>query len=127
MLQLNTECHTGLEKYELLSQLAATNVTLLYYVLIHNIADLAPVVYTPTVGEACQKFDRIYRLSTPEPTVHQRVTIQLPLAVCYLCGYGRDASSESLKVFWANRCFVPVQQARLQYVLTTAWNLEMHH
>ncbi|BDA50170.1 NADP-dependent malic enzyme [Coccomyxa sp. Obi] len=61
MLQLNTECHTGLEKYELLSQLAASNVILLYYVLIHNIADLAPVVYTPTVGEACQKFDRIYR------------------------------------------------------------------
>ena len=70
MLQLNTECHSGLEKYELLSQLAASNVILLYYVLIHNIADLAPVVYTPTVGEACQKFDRIYRLSTPRPTVH---------------------------------------------------------
>lgn len=68
MLQLNSECHTGLEKYELLSQLAATNVTLLYYVLIRNVADLAPVVYTPTVGEACQKFDRIYRLSNPRPS-----------------------------------------------------------
>lgn len=70
MLQLNEECHSGLEKYELLSQLAASNVTLLYYVLIHNIADLAPVVYTPIVGEACQKFDRIYRLSTPRPIAH---------------------------------------------------------
>lgn len=69
LLQLNEECHTGLEKYELLSQLAATSVTLLYYVLIRHIADLAPVVYTPTVGEACQKFDRIYRLSIPRPTL----------------------------------------------------------
>ncbi len=61
LIQLHEECHSGLEQYELLSQLAATNVLLLYYVLIRHIEELAPVVYTPTVGEACMKFDRIYR------------------------------------------------------------------
>eukprot|EP00884_Botryococcus_braunii_P013926 jgi/Botrbrau1/22534/Bobra.114_2s0058.1 len=61
MNQLHEDCPTPLSKYELLSQLAATNNRLLYYVLIHNLEELAPIVYTPTVGEACQKFDRIYR------------------------------------------------------------------
>ena len=61
LLQLNEECQGPLDKYELLTQIAATNVSLLYYVLIDHLADLAPIVYTPTVGEACQKFDRIYR------------------------------------------------------------------
>ncbi|CAK0786805.1 hypothetical protein CVIRNUC_010019 [Coccomyxa viridis] len=63
MMQLHDECPNDLSKYELLAQLAATNVSLLYYVLIHNLELLAPIVYTPTVGEACQKYDRIFRQS----------------------------------------------------------------
>lgn len=59
--QMREDCPTPISKYELLSQLAATNSTLLYYVLIHNLVECAPIVYTPTVGEACIKFDRIYR------------------------------------------------------------------
>lgn len=63
MDQLHNDCPTPLSKYELLSQLSATNNRLLYYVLINNLEELAPIVYTPTVGEACQKFDRIYRFA----------------------------------------------------------------
>ena len=51
MLQIREECSTGLAKYELLADLIAHNVTLFYWVLVHNLVELAPVVYTPVVGE----------------------------------------------------------------------------
>ena len=62
--QLRDECSTPLERYARLAWLAASNVTLFYHVLMDNLEELAPVVYTPTVGEACQKFSAAYR--TPQ-------------------------------------------------------------
>ena len=49
-----------LQKYLLLSDLQARNETLFYAVLMSDPAAFMPVVYTPTVGEACQKFNRIF-------------------------------------------------------------------
>jgi len=50
-----------LQKYLFLSDLQARNETLFYAVVMADPATYVPLVYTPTVGEACQKFDHIFR------------------------------------------------------------------
>eukprot|EP00850_Spirogloea_muscicola_P005680 SM000026S08929 [mRNA] locus=s26:564450:569220:- [translate_table: standard] len=50
-----------INRYLMLSSLNQTNETLFYHVLINYLEELLPIVYTPTVGEACLKFGDIYR------------------------------------------------------------------
>ena len=52
---------TDFERYSYLRDLQDTNETLFYAVLVNNIEEMLPLVYTPTVGEGCQRFSEIWR------------------------------------------------------------------
>ncbi|QMT61480.1 NAD-dependent malic enzyme [Legionella sp. PC997] len=56
-----TELSTPLEKYSFLRGLQDNNETLFYSLIINNIEEMLPIVYTPVVGEGCQKFSEIFR------------------------------------------------------------------
>ncbi|KAI2623436.1 NADP-dependent malic enzyme [Xylaria nigripes] len=51
---------TPVDKYLYLSALKSQNLDLFYRVLIDNVRDLMPLVYTPTIGDVCLQYSSLY-------------------------------------------------------------------
>jgi malate dehydrogenase (oxaloacetate-decarboxylating) len=52
---------SAFSKYSFLRDLQDTNETLFYALLVRDIEKMLPLVYTPTVGDGCQRFSEIWR------------------------------------------------------------------
>jgi len=75
MKMINTRS-TDIDKYLYLSNLKATNTDLFYRLLMDNVRQLMPLVYTPTIGDVCLQYSTLY--SRPEAlyiSIKQRKSI----------------------------------------------------
>lgn len=53
--------NSDINKHIYLRNIQDTNETLFYHLIEHHLSEMMPIIYTPTVGEACQHFSDIYR------------------------------------------------------------------
>lgn len=56
-----TAFNDAINKHIYLRNIQDTNETLFYHLIEHHLSEMMPIIYTPTVGEACQRFSDIYR------------------------------------------------------------------
>ncbi|WDK12435.1 malic enzyme [Colletotrichum graminicola] len=79
MKMINTR-QTDVDKYLYLSSIKAQNFDLFYRLLIDNIRELMPLVYTPTIGDVCLQYSTLY--TRPEAlyiSIKQRKSIRTML------------------------------------------------
>ncbi|OBR11799.1 Malic enzyme [Colletotrichum higginsianum IMI 349063] len=79
MKMINTR-QTDVDKYLYLSSLKAQNFDLFYRLLMDNIRELMPLVYTPTIGDVCLQYSTLY--TRPEAlyiSIKQRKSIRTML------------------------------------------------
>ncbi|KAJ2710771.1 hypothetical protein H4R19_003583, partial [Coemansia spiralis] len=56
---------SNLEKYEFLAGLRCISVNLFYRLVLNHFKEIAPIIYTPTVGDACLNYSYIYPFIYP--------------------------------------------------------------
>lgn len=53
--------HSPMDKHIYLRNIQDANETAYYRLLVDHLEEIMPLIYTPTVGQACQQFSKIYR------------------------------------------------------------------
>jgi hypothetical protein len=82
-----------LEQYRYLSALQNENETLFYRVALDHLEETLPIIYTPTVGEACLEWSRLYE--RPGGCISQLLNTRVVLLICFATGPDAPASSSS--------------------------------
>ncbi len=83
--QAFSEKVNALQKHIYLRQLQDQNETLFYRLVVNHLEEMMPVIYTPTVGDACMQFSHIYRrarglfISYPEKDKIHQILDNAPL------------------------------------------------
>ena len=55
------QCRTDLERHIYLRAIQDDNETLFFNLIEQHVEEMLPIIYTPTVGDACEEFSNIYR------------------------------------------------------------------
>ena len=83
-------CQTDLDRHILLRAIQDDNETLFFRLLEDHLEEMLPIIYTPTVGKACQEFSNIYRN-------HRGIFVSYPDRA-YIDDILRSATKDNMKV-----------------------------